>query len=569
MKNQEVADIFKRVVKVLELKGANPFRIRAYEKAAQNIENLAEDIEIVCKEGKLTSIPGIGEDLANKIKEILNTGTLKQYEELKKDVPDGLFKLLEIPGVGPKTVKTIYEKLKIDSLEKLEEAARKGRLRVLEGIRAKTEENILRGIALLKEGKERKPLYVALAVAKGFIEELKKMKEIEKIEVAGSLRRKKDTVKDIDILVTSPAPSKVMEKFVHLETVKEVLAKGETKSSVISKEYSMQVDLRVVTKESFGSALMYFTGSKQFNIKFRQLAIKNNYKINEYGVFRQNKKVAGESEEEIFSLMKMQYIPPELREDKGEVELSLKNSLPKLVERNDIKGDFHIHSKYSDGSSTIEEIAEKAKELGYAYVGVCDHSQSLKVAHGVSIKDIFKKIEEVRKVSKKKGITVLCGAEVDIDSEGRLDYPDSVLKELDIVIIAIHTGFKQSKAQITRRIVKASQNKYVHIIAHPTGRLWGVRDSYEVDWEEIFKVAKDYRVSLEINCYPQRLDLDDTHCMKAKRKGIKLALGTDAHLLDQMLNIDLGVSVARRGWLEPADLLNCMDEEELFKWLRK
>ncbi len=569
MKNQEVADIFKRVVKVLELKGANPFRIRAYEKAAQNIENLTEDIEIVCKEGELTSIPGIGEDLANKIKEILNTGTLKQYEELRKDIPDGLFKLLEIPGLGPKTVKTIYEKLKIDSLEKLEEAARKGRLRVLEGIRAKTEENILRGIALLKEGKERKPLYVALAVAKGFIEELKKMKEIEKIEVAGSLRRKKDTVKDIDILVTSPAPSKVMEKFVHLETVKEVLAKGETKSSVISKEYSMQVDLRVVTKESFGSALMYFTGSKQFNIKFRQLAIKNNYKINEYGVFRQNKKVAGESEEEIFSLMKMQYIPPELREDKGEVELSLKNSLPKLVERNDIKGDFHIHSKYSDGSSTIEEIAEKAKELGYAYVGVCDHSQSLKVAHGVSIKDIFKKIEEVRKVSKKKGITVLCGAEVDIDSEGRLDYPDSVLKELDIVIIAIHTGFKQSKAQITRRIVKASQNKYVHIIAHPTGRLWGVRDSYEVDWEEIFKVAKDYRVSLEINCYPQRLDLDDTHCMKAKRKGIKLALGTDAHLLDQMLNIDLGVSVARRGWLESADLLNCMDKEELFKWLRK
>jgi DNA polymerase (family 10) len=569
MKNREIAKIFRDIAKILELKGENPFRIRAYEKAAQNIENLGEQLEIIAKKDDLISIPGIGTDLANKIKEILTTGSLRQYEELKKEIPQGLLEMMEIPGLGPKTVKLIYEKLKIETIERLEEAAKKGILRNLEGIREKTEENILRGISLLKKGKGRTPLYLALSIADNFVKNLKKMKEVETIEPAGSLRRKREAIRDIDILIISRKPSYVMEKFVNLPFVKEILAKGETKSSVISRE-NIQVDLRVVEKESFGSALMYFTGSKAFNIKFRQLAIKKGFKINEYGLFRKDRKIAGKTEGEIFSLMKMEYIVPELREDRGEIEAALEGALPKVINREDIKGDLHIHSKYSDGTANIEEIAKRAQEMGYQYVGICDHSQGLKIAGGVSVKDVYKKIEEIKKINKKnKKVRILCGTEVDILSDGKLDYPDNVLKEFDLVIAAIHFGFKQSKSQLTKRIIAACKNKYVHIIAHPTGRLWGVRESYEIDLDEILKVASDYKVALEINCYPQRLDLNDINCLMAKKRKVRLALGTDAHLLEQLEAIELGVSIARRGWLEKKDVLNCMDIDRLMKWLKK
>jgi len=574
MKNKLVADIFREIAKLLELKGENPFRIRAYEKASQNIESLTQDVEVFAKENKLTSLPGIGQDLANKIKEIIKTGTLTQYEKLKKEVPKGLLEMMEIPGLGPKTVKLIYEKLKIDSIGKLEEAAKSGKLRKLDGIREKTEENILKGISLLKKGRERTPLYLALKIAEGFLEPLRQMKEVEKIEVAGSVRRRKEMIRDIDILIVSKNPSEVMDKFVNLSYVREVLAKGETKSSVRAGENEIQVDLRVVEKESFGSALMYFTGSKAFNIKLRQLASKDGYKINEYGVFAltkgKEKKVAGRTEEEIFKLFKMPFVAPELREDRGEVELALKNKLPKIIDRKDIKGDLHVHSKYSDGTSTIKDIALYAERMGYQYVGICDHSQGLKVAGGVSVKDVYAKIEEVRKINRQlKKVKVLCGTEVDILNDGSLDYPDSVLKEFDLVIAAIHSGFKQPQHQLTKRIVSACKNKYVHVIAHPTGRLFGVRDSYEIDFDEILKVASDYQVALELNCFPQRLDLNDINCMRARAKKVKIALGTDAHILDQMLNMDLGVSVARRGWLEKEDVLNCWSLDKLLKWLKK
>ncbi|UCC95774.1 MAG: DNA polymerase/3'-5' exonuclease PolX [Candidatus Omnitrophota bacterium] len=573
MKNQEVAHIFREIAKMLDLKGENPFRIRAYERAAQNIESVGEDLQKLFEQDALTTIAGIGEDLANKIKEIITTGTLRQFEKLKKEIPQGVLQMMEIPGLGPKTVKLIYEKLKIDSIDKLEIAAKTGKLRILEGIREKTEENIIRGVGFVRKGQERMPIYQALIIAHNFVESLKKMKEIEKIEPAGSLRRRKETVRDIDILVTSRKPASVMDAFTRLPYVKEILAKGETKSSIISRE-NMQVDLRVVQKQSFGSALLYFTGSKEFNIKLRQLAIKRGYKVNEYGVFsarsRREQKVAGKSEEEIFSLMKMAYIFPELREDRGEVEAALKNKLPKIVTLKDIKGDLHVHSKYSDGAETIERIARKASECHYQFIAICDHSQSLKVANGLPIKEVYKKIEETRKVNARlKGIYVLCGTEVDILSDGSLDYPDSLLKKLDVVIAAIHTGFKQSKAQLTKRTIAACKNKYINIIAHPTGRLWGVRDSYEIDFEEVLKAASDYNVALEINCYPQRLDLNDMHTFKAKQAGAKLALGTDAHILDQFKAIDLGVSVARRGWLERRDILNCMNVDALLKWLKK
>jgi DNA polymerase (family 10) len=573
MKNQEVVRIFREIAKILELKGDNPFRIRAYERAAQNIESLGQDLEIAVEENSLTDIAGIGTDLAAKIKEIFATGTLKYYEELKKEIPQGLLQMVEIPGLGPKTVKKIYEKFKIDTIEKLQEAARNKKLQSLEGIREKTEENILRGIELLRKGGERTPLHFASTVANNFIEELSQLREIERIEVAGSLRRRKETIKDIDILVISQKLSFVMEKFVSLPLVKEVLAHGETKSSVISRENNMQVDLRVVEKRSFGSALMYFTGSKEFNIKLRQLAIKNGYKVNEYGVFsikgKTDKWIGGKTEEEIFSLLKMAYIPPELREDRGEIEAAQDDNLPELIVLRDINGDLHVHSKYSDGLASVSEIVQRASELKYKYVGICDHSQGLKVANGLSKKEVYRKVEEIRKINEKSKIKVLCGTEVDIASDGSLDYPDSILKEFDLVIAAIHAGFKQSRMQLTKRIIAACKNKYVNIIAHPTGRLWGVREAYEIDLDEILKVASDYQVALEINCYPQRLDLNDISAMKAKKMGVKLALGSDSHRLEQLAAMELGISVAARGWLEKSDVINCMSLDKLFRWLKK
>lgn len=575
MKNAQVAKVFKSIARLLELKGENPFRVRAYEKGAQIVEGSGEDIEARAKADTLQELPGIGRDLAQKIKDIVETGTCAQYEKLQKEVPAGLLKMMEIPGLGPKSIKLFYEKLGISTIDELEKAAEKGKLKSLEGIKEKTEENILKGIALLKKGRERAPLYKALEVAGLFISALKKKKEVQLIEVAGSVRRKKETIKDVDILITSRTPRKIMEAFTALPYVKEILAKGQTKSSVISHDHGMQVDLRVVEEESFGSALLYFTGSKQFNIKLRQLGISKKLKINEYGVFSttqkgEEKRLAGRTEKEIFKLMKLGYIPPELREERGEIELALKNALPKVIVLSDVKGDMHVHSVYSDGSATIEGVAQHAQKRGYRYIGVADHSQSLKIARGLSVERMMAKIREVKRVNRTlKNTHILCGTEVDILNDGSLDYPDSALKGLDFVIAAIHTGFKQTKAQLTKRIVGACKNKYVNIIAHPTGRLFGVREAYEVSFEEIIKAAIDNNVALEINCYPERMDLNDLHCMQAAPRGVKLALGTDAHAPDHMAFIEYGVSIARRGWLEKKDVINCWDLKKLQQWLKK
>jgi len=569
MKNLEIVQVFRDIAKILEIKGENVFRIRAYERAAQNIEGLSQDIEGFIKEDRLTEISGIGKDLSERIKEFVGTGKIKIYEDLKKSIPQGLLDLLKIPSVGPRTAKLLYEKLKIKNILDLENAIKKNKLQGIFGIKEKTIENILKGIEILKRGKERMTLAQAILVADEFVRPLEKLAEVKKISTAGSLRRQKETVGDIDILVVSDKPKKVMETFTRLPQVSDISAGGETKSSVRTKD-DVQVDCRVVEQKSFGAALLYFTGSKNFNIKLRQIAIRKGLKLNEYGIFRKEKFVSGKTEEEMFKALGMSYVEPELREDNGEIELAQKFKLPKLIERKDIRGDLHAHSKWSDGSNTIEEMAQAAKELGYSYIAISDHSQSLRVARGLSTADLRKKKKEIDKINEKlKGFRVLYGTEVEIDSGGKIDYKDEVLKEFDIVIAAIHSGFKQSREQLTRRIVKACENKYVHIIAHPTGRLWGVREAYDIDLDQILKVAKQTNTQLEINAFPARLDLNDLNCRRAKEKGVKLVINTDAHSREQLQEMRLGISVARRGWLSKEDVLNTLPVEELLKAIRK
>jgi DNA polymerase (family 10) len=569
MKNQLVAHIFRDIAKILEIKGDNVFRIRAYERAAQNIEGLTQDIEDFVKEDKLTDIPGIGKDLAYRIKEIVKTDKSKFFNDLKKTIPEGLLDLLNIPSVGPKTAKLLYDRLKIRGVPDLEKAIKQNKLVGLFGIKEKTIENILHGIELLKKAKARMPLSVAVQTADEFIRALKKLPEVKEISPAGSLRRQKETVRDIDILMISNNPAKVMDVFTKLGSVKEVLAKGETKSSVRTKD-DIQIDARVVEPKSFGAALLYFTGSKNFNIHLRKMAQAKALKINEYGVFKKEKYLVGQTEEEIFKLLGMRYVEPELREDAGEIDLALKNRLPALIELSDIKGDLHVHSTYSDGGNTIAQIAQTALNRGYSYIAITDHSQSLKVAGGLSLADLRKKKAQIDKINKTlKRFSILYGTEVEIDSQGKIDYKDDILKKFDVVVAAIHSGFKQSKEQLTRRIIKACQNKFVHIIAHPTGRLWGVRDAYELDFDKILRVAKETNTHLEINAFPQRQDLNDLDARRAKESGVKLAVCTDAHTTEQLDTMKLGIAVARRGWLSKEDVINTLPLEALLKAFKK
>lgn len=582
MKNSELSRIFFQIAKILEIKGENSFRIRAYERAAENIKNLTEDIESLCSEGRLTDIPGVGKDLAARIKEFVDTGKLQIYEELLESVPKGVLDLLDVPSVGPRTAKLLYEKLKIRDVSALEKAIKDGRLRGIPGIKDKTAENIFKGIELLKKRKERMPLSEAIPAAEEFIRLLKKVPGVEEVSFAGSLRRRKETVRDIDILVVSGRPEKVMDSFVSFPSVKEILAKGETKSSIRTKE-DIQVDCRVVEKNSYGAALLYFTGSKNFNIHIRALAQKKDFRINEYGVFPlgksglrrsrgkyAGKSVAGRNEEEIFKLLKISYIEPELREDTGEIELAAEFNLPRLIENSDLKGDLHVHSVWSDGENTIEDIVNACRSRGNSYVAITDHSQSLKIAGGLGLSELREKRRRIEAVNKKlKGFRVLCGAEVDIDSEGNLDYKDEVLKELDIVIAAIHNGFKQSKERLTKRLVKACRNKYVHIIAHPTGKLWGVREEYDIDFDAVMKAAAETNTYLEVNSFPLRMDLNDLHCRRAKEMGAKMVINTDAHSLAQLDAVEFGVFMARRGWLSRQDVINSLDLKELLKALKR
>lgn len=563
-RNKRLAHLLDRIADFLELKGEIVYKVTAYRKAARVIESLTEDIEELIKSGAIDKVPGIGESIKGKVLEFINTGTIRKYEELRSEFPEELVELLAIPNLGPKTLKLAYERLKVRNLEDLKRVIENGSLARLPGMGIKKVENIKRGIELFLKGQRRLLLGEALEIAEYVIGELKDL--AVKITCAGSLRRMKETIGDIDILAVGPS-SVIMDKFVSLPRVTDVLAKGDTKSSIMIG--TIQVDIRVVKEDEWGSALQYFTGSKEHNVHLREIAKEKGLKISEYGVFKiyDNVKVAGETENGVYEILGLSYIPPELREDRGEIECAEKGTLPSLVEYSEIKGDFHVHSNWSDGTSSIEEIAKFAHEFGYEYIAITDHSKSMKIAHGLDEKRLEQQIKYIRDYNKKSEIKVLAGIEVDILPDGNLDMPNEILKELDWVIASIHTRFSEDA---TERLLSAISNPYVKSIGHPTGRMIFQREAYPVNWDKVFSEAAKRGVVFEINAQQDRLDLPDYLVRKAKYEyGLKFAIGTDAHHLGQLRNMRLGVAVARRGWLESKDVLNTYSFGELMSFLRR
>jgi DNA polymerase (family 10) len=570
VKNLEISDIFKKMADLLEIRGGNPFRIRAYRKAAYQISSLGRDISGLTRED-LMKIPGIGSDLAGKIGEYLGTGRVEAYEKMKLEHPEDLVSLINIPGVGPKTAGMIYEKYGVTDITGLERLVREHKLASLPGIRKKTEENILKGIEMIKRNSMRHPLGRVRPVAQEIVLFLSVNAPVEKIEIAGSIRRWKETINDIDIVAASKDPAAVMKVFTHMPDIKDVLMKGPTKSSVVRKE-GIRVDLRVVEEESYGSSLAYFTGSKEHNIRLRKLAAEAGMEINEYGIFRGagGIKLGGREEKDIYDILGLQYVPPELREDTGEIEASMRGDLPGLLDIFDIRGDLHIHSNWSDGRLDLEEIVKESKERGYGYAAVTDHSQGLHVARGLTEERLIAQMRAIDVMNNRlRDFRLLSGVEANIRTDGSLDVAEDILKRMDVVIASVHSGFKQTMERMTGRILTAMKNPYVSIIAHPTGRLLGERESYEVDMKEILRAAGDTGTSLEINSYPLRLDLAEPYIRTAKSFGVPIVINTDAHNAGHFDNMIFGVSAARRGWLEKHDVLNTLDCTQLLKRLKK
>jgi len=567
-KNVEIADIFDRIADSLDILEDNPFKIRAYRNASRNLRELTEDVEVITARDELSKIPGIGKDLAEKIREYIANGRIKYYEELNGKVPQELVDLLAIQGLGPKMLSKLFKELKVSNLEDLEREIQGEEILKLHGMGRKKIEDIKRGIQIFKESKKRVNLGIALPIAGEIVNEVNKIPGAEKTIAAGSLRRMRETIGDIDILTQSNDGKRVIESFTRMPFVKNILASGDTKGSVISRN-GIQVDLRVVSPQSYGAALQYFTGSQAHNVKVRTIAVKKGLKINEYGLFKGNKKIAGETEADVYKKLGLPLIPPEMREDRGEIEAALEGRLPTLLELEDIKGDLHVHSNWSDGNGSIEEMALMAKRLGYEYIAITDHSPSARIANGLSIERLYEKREELESVRKKvMGIRILMGSEVDILGDGSLDYPDSVLNDLDVVIASVHSGFKMERANMTKRIVNALKNPFVHILAHPTGRLIGERDPYDVDLEEVFKTAKEFGKAIEVNSHYLRLDLKDINIRKAIDMNTKLVITTDSHHPNQLTLMRLGVATARRGWAVKRDIINTMGFKELSNFLK-
>ncbi|MCD6447990.1 MAG: DNA polymerase/3'-5' exonuclease PolX [Thermoplasmata archaeon] len=566
MKNQEIAKILYEIADLLEIEGVE-FKPRAYRKAAQNIESLSVDIEELWKKGQLEKIPGVGKSIAKKIEEYLKTGRVKKLEELRQKIPVDIESLSAVEGLGPKMIKVLYEKLGVKNLDDLERVAKQHRIRRLKGFGEKTEKKILEGIEIARQRQHRFLLGHVLPEANAIVEELKP--HVEKISLAGSIRRRKETIGDVDILAVSSEPEKVMDIFTSMKRVEKVLAKGITKSSV-RLHGGIQVDLRIVEKESFGSALQYFTGSKEHNIEVRKIAIKHGYKLNEYGLFKGFERIAGASEEEVYEALGMQWIPPELRENRGEIEAALNKSLPKLVEYEEVKGDLQMHTKWSDGANTIEEMVQEARRLGHKFIAITDHVGSLKIAGGMdeeSVKEQAKEIEKMRE--KYDDIYIFHGVEANIMKDGSLDVSNDLLKEVDIVLASVHSAFRMDEKEMTARVIKAIEHPYVDIIAHPTCRIIQKREPIKVDMEKVLEAAKDNNVIMEINAYPDRLDLNDIHTKMAVERGVKVSIGTDAHNKSHLKFYELGIAVARRGWARREDVINTYDVEKLMRLFEK
>ena len=568
MQNRAIAAMFNDIADMLEIKAESPFRINAYRRAARALEGLTEDIAAVVARDGLTEIPGVGSSTADKIREFLQTGTCAYYEDLRAQLPAGITTLMTVTEVGPKTAVLLHQRLGITTIDELERACRDHKVRTLPRLGAKTEENILKGIALLRRSKERRPLGQILPLAEELTGLLQAVKGVGTVSVAGSLRRMKEDIGDVDMLVTSSTPDAVIEAFTTWARVKQVLAKGPTRSSVIL-DNGVQADVRVVPRVSFGAALQYFTGSKDHNVKVRERAVRKGLKVNEYGVFRVDgdTRIGGKTEEDVYKAVGLPWMPPEIREDQGEVELAEKGRLPRLIQVGDIRGDLQMHTRWSDGTETVEAMARAAKALGYEYVAVTDHSQSLKFVGGVPVDELRANARAAKRASDKVGIAVLMGTECDILPDGRLDYPDEVLKGLDLVVASVHTRFKMPAREMTARLVKAMQNPHVDILGHPTGRLLGSRESYEVDIEELIDGARTTNTALEINASPDRLDLRDIQAKRAKERGVLLVINTDAHSRYDLNFMKYGIGVARRAWLEPKDVLNTRPLKKLMEWL--
>ncbi len=570
MKNLEVAELLREMADYLEISN-EPFKIRAYRKAALVVEGLSEDIEQIWKDKKLTELPGIGEGIAKKIDEFLKTGKLKYLEDLKKVTPVDMEALGKIEGIGPKTILKLYQELKVKNVADLEKAAQQGKIQKIKGLGPTVEQNILKSIEFSRKTSERVPLGFALTSAEEVVRMLRTLKEVERVSIAGSTRRMKETIGDIDILATSKNPAKVINFFTKMPNVADVLAQGPTKSSIRLKE-GIQVDLRVLDDRIFGAGLLYFTGNQQHNIILRKISIEKGLKLSEYGLFNKktNKLVEGKTEEGIYKKLGMDYIEPEMREDEGEIELAQHHMLPKLISYNDLKGDLQMHTKWSDGSNTVEEMALAAKKLGHEYICITDHTGRLAIANALDEKRLLEQRKDIEKANKRiDGITILQGTEVNITENGNLDMKNSVLKHIDIVIASIHSGFKNSKEKITKRMLKAMENEHVDIIAHPTGRLITKRESYEIDLYTVFDAAKKTDTVMEINSYPERMDLRDIHVKAAIKSGVKLVISTDAHNTDQLHFIKLGIGTARRGWATRNDIINTRSLKDMLKTLKK
>jgi len=569
--NHEIAGVFERVADLLDIGGENPFRIRAYRNAARVLDNLNRSLaDMVAENEALENLPGIGKDLAGKIKEIVTTGELKLLKELSQKIPLSLASLMTIPSLGPRKIKILHEKLKIENLSGLKRALQKGKIRELPGFGEKTEARLLEEVARLeKKRSERFLLARAESIAEPILEFLRSRPGVKKVVAAGSYRRRKETVGDLDILVTCGRGSTVMDDFVTLPEVVEVLAHGPTRSTVILRS-GLQVDLRAVAEASYGAALYYFTGSKSHNIAVRGIAQRKGLKINEYGVFRGKKPLAGKTEEEVFQCVGLPFIPPELRENQGEIEAAQKKTLPRLIETKDIRGDLHAHSRASDGGNSIAEMAEAARSRGYSYLAITDHTQSLKIANGLDQKRFFEQFKEIDAINGKwNDFVILKSAEVDILEDGTLDLPESVLKELDLAVCSLHSHFSLPRDEQTERILRAMDSPYFSIFGHPSARLLNGRGPVENDFELILKAAKERGIALEINCQPQRLDLNDIAARKAKEMGVALVISTDAHNASALDDMKYGVGQARRAWLEAPDVLNTRPWSKLQKLLRR